>query len=83
MYAITAAGRDRLTELLRQPDHPAPARSGLMLRLFFGNALGVEACRALLRQARATAEEQLQTFRALRDELAADDSTANTTRTGS
>jgi DNA-binding PadR family transcriptional regulator len=72
VYAITAAGRDRLTELLRQPDHPAPARSGLMLRLFFGNALGVEACRELIRQARVTAEEQLETFSSLRNELAAD-----------
>jgi DNA-binding PadR family transcriptional regulator len=72
VYAITGAGRDRLTELLRQPDQPAPARSGLMLRLFFGKALGVEACRELIRQARVTAEQQLETFRALRDELAAD-----------
>jgi hypothetical protein len=75
VYAITAAGRDRLVELLSQPDRPAPARSGLMLRLFFGNTLGVEACRRLIRQARATAEEQLETFRALREEVASDAAT--------
>jgi hypothetical protein len=46
-----------------------------MLRLFFGNALGVEACRRLIRQARATAEEQLETFRALREEVASDAAT--------
>jgi DNA-binding PadR family transcriptional regulator len=75
VYAITVAGRDRLVELLRQPDHPAPPRSGLMLRLFFGNALGVEACRGLIRHARVTAEEQLETFQAIRDELASDAAT--------
>jgi DNA-binding PadR family transcriptional regulator len=75
VYGITAAGRDRLVELLSQPDRPAPARSGLMLRLFFGNALGVEACRDLIRQARVTAEGQLKTFQALRDELASEAAT--------
>jgi DNA-binding PadR family transcriptional regulator len=74
VYAITVAGRDRLVELLRQPDRPAPARSGLMLRLFFGNALGVEACRRLIHDAQVTAENQLTTFRALRDELASETS---------
>jgi DNA-binding PadR family transcriptional regulator len=75
VYGITAAGCDRLVELLSQPDRPAPARSGLMLRLFFGNALGVEACRDLIRQARVTAEGQLKTFQALRDELASEAAT--------
>ena len=46
-----------------------------MLRLFFGNALGIEACRSLIREARVTAEEQLKTFRALREELASETST--------
>ena len=71
-YALTAAGRGRLAELLRQPHQPAPPRNALMLRLFFGRTLGAEACRALLRQARTEAEQRLAQFQAIRAELATD-----------
>ena len=74
-YALTARGRDRLTDLLRQPHQSTPPRNALMLRLFFGRALGVDACRALLRQAKDEAEQRLAEFQAIRAELATDPDT--------
>lgn len=68
-YALTAAGRDRLLTLLQQPENPPPARNGLMLRLFFGRTLGVDACRALIQQANADARQQLTSYQAIRAEL--------------
>ena len=72
---LTAAGRSRLTELLRQPHQPTPPRNALMLRLFFGRTLGVDACRALLEQAKHEAEQRLTEFQAIRAEVAADPNT--------
>jgi DNA-binding PadR family transcriptional regulator len=66
-FAITPSGTGRLRELLAQPIHPMPARDGLLLRLFFGRTLGVEACRDLISAAKAEAEQRLITL----DELAA------------
>src|SRR3990170_6961135 len=72
-FAITPSGRSRLRELLEQPVQTVPPRNGLMLRLFFGRVLGPEACRALLRDARADAERRLIEFQAIRREIEADD----------
>jgi DNA-binding PadR family transcriptional regulator len=72
LYELTPAGRDRLRELLRQPETPVPPRNGLMLRLFFGRTLGPEACRELIEQARATARAQLGVFQAIRAQMAAE-----------
>ena len=58
-YRLTPAGRERLVGLLSAPPTPTTPRNGLLLRLFFGNAIGEEACRALVREARAQAESQL------------------------
>ncbi|MDR7275441.1 PadR family transcriptional regulator [Catenuloplanes atrovinosus] len=71
-FAITAAGRRRLRELLTEPVQAAPARNGLLLRLFFGRALGTEACRALIAGARADAERRLREFDALDARTAAE-----------
>jgi DNA-binding PadR family transcriptional regulator len=71
-YALTPQGRDRLAGLLRQPHQSAPPRNALMLRLFFGHALGVDACRDLIRQAKGDAEQRLAQFQAIRAEIAAD-----------
>ena len=71
-YALTARGRDRLADLLRQPHQPTPPRNALMLRLFFGRILGAEACRDLLRQTKREAEQRLAQFQAIRAELATD-----------
>ena len=72
IFRLTAAGRARLTDLLRTPVEPTPPRSGLMLRLFFGHTLGAEAATALITGARDSAAAQLQLFAGLRA-LAADE----------
>jgi DNA-binding PadR family transcriptional regulator len=74
-YALTPQGRERLTELLRQPHQPTPPRNALMLRLFFGLTLGVDACRALISEAKGEAERRLAEFQVIRAELAADPNT--------
>jgi DNA-binding PadR family transcriptional regulator len=51
-FALTAAGRHRLAELLRTPAVPAPPRNGTLLRLFFGHVLGPAECAALVREHR-------------------------------
>ncbi|MEV4282542.1 PadR family transcriptional regulator [Actinoplanes xinjiangensis] len=68
-FAITPSGIDHLRELLARPVQDVPARNGLLLRLFFGRTLGVEACRALIAAAEAQAQQRLRQF----DELAAQD----------
>jgi DNA-binding PadR family transcriptional regulator len=72
-YALSPTGQERLMSLLRQPDKPPPPRNGLMLRLFFGHALGPDPCRALIQQAKADAQQQLQAYQGIRAELAAED----------
>ncbi len=47
-----------------------------MLRLFFGRQLGSEACRSLVLEARADAEQRLAQYEAIRHELELDDSHA-------
>jgi DNA-binding PadR family transcriptional regulator len=74
-YTLTPQGRDRLTDLLRQPHQPTPPRNALMLRLFFGRTLGVDACSDLIRQARSEAVRRLAEFKEIRAELAADPNT--------
>lgn len=68
-FAITPAGSARLRELLSEPPQPSKPRNALMLRLFFGRQLGVEACRELVRDARAKAEGQLSELASARAEL--------------
>lgn len=72
VYSLTAAGHNRLHELLAEPPQTAPPRNGLLLRLFFGRQLGIPGCRALLLEAKADAEARLQMFAALRQEVAHD-----------
>jgi DNA-binding PadR family transcriptional regulator len=69
-FAITPSGTRRLRELLGQPIQAVPARNGLLLRLFFGRTLGVEACRALVIQAKADAQQRLQQFDGLAAQVA-------------
>lgn len=73
VFAITPSGERRLGELLTEPIHPVPPRNGLMLRLFFGRQLGPEACRSLLLEAKADAEQRLAGFEAMRNEILAED----------
>jgi DNA-binding PadR family transcriptional regulator len=69
-YAITPAGSRHLRALLAQPIQATPPRNGLMLRLFFGRTLGVEACRALIEDARAEARRRLAEYDALAEQVA-------------
>lgn len=71
-WSLTDRGRERLLELLRSTDTPAPPRNGLMLRLFFGAALGPDECARLVADARATAVAQLAQFEGIERELATD-----------
>lgn len=75
-YSLTAAGRDRLLTLLQQPENPAPARNGLMLRLFFGHTIGADACRVLIQHANATARQQLENYHAIRAHIDGDEESA-------
>jgi DNA-binding PadR family transcriptional regulator len=78
-YRLTPTGRSRLVELLSAPPTPATPRNGLLLRLFFGNAIGEEACRRLVADARTQAENQLVYLAQARRE-AADGSNGENTR---
>ncbi|MFF5179222.1 PadR family transcriptional regulator [Micromonospora sp. NPDC000316] len=71
-FAITPSGTSRLRELLAQPVQAAPARNGLLLRLFFGRTLGVEACRALVTAAKADAQQRLLQFDGLAAQIASE-----------
>lgn len=72
IFTITEAGTSRLRELLREPAHSSPPRSGVLLRLFFGRELGVPACRDLLISTRADAEGRLAEYESLTEMLSAD-----------
>ena len=58
-FSATAAGLEKLRELLREPPQSPKPRNGLLLRLFFGRQLGANECRELIEAARAQAEVQL------------------------
>ncbi|HEX5827743.1 MAG TPA: PadR family transcriptional regulator [Candidatus Limnocylindrales bacterium] len=69
-YSLTDAGLARLRHVLASPVQPSTPRNGLLLRLFFGRHLGADACRGLVRDARAAAAGQLAGYEAIRAELA-------------
>jgi DNA-binding PadR family transcriptional regulator len=73
VYTLTDSGRRQLLDLLNQPPTPVPPRNGLMLRLFFGHALGPEACKKLILDARETARRQLETYAGIRAGMAAEE----------
>ncbi|HYO43725.1 MAG TPA: PadR family transcriptional regulator [Candidatus Limnocylindrales bacterium] len=74
-YRITPEGLARLRALLAEPAQPSVPRNGLLLRLFFGRHLGVEACRGLVADARVAAEAQLAGYTAIRAGIAAGEGT--------
>ena len=71
-FAITHEGSMRLRELLAEAPQPVKPRNGVLLRLFFGRQLGEEACRQLVADTRAKAEEDLAGLREIRAELLTD-----------
>jgi DNA-binding PadR family transcriptional regulator len=64
-FVLTDTGRARLLELLQAPESPTPPRNGLMLRVFFGNALGPDAVAALISSTREQVLGQLAVFDAI------------------
>ncbi len=66
VYALTAAGRVHLRELLAAPDEPIPPRNGLLLRLFFGHVLGAQETARLVSAQRDRAMGQLADLAAAR-----------------
>ncbi|WP_309133512.1 PadR family transcriptional regulator [Cellulomonas sp.] len=71
-FTLTPAGRTHLRTRLAEPYDVTPPRNPLLLRLFFGRALGRDACRALLRDTGARATAQLAALGAVRAEIAAE-----------
>lgn len=65
VFVLTPAGRDRLLELLQAPEVTAPPRNGLMLRVFFGHAIGPDAVAALISETRQQVLSQLAAFDAI------------------
>jgi DNA-binding PadR family transcriptional regulator len=73
VHRLTADGRARLLELLREPAVSAPPRNGLLLRLFFGDVIGADECRALVADARSRAQQLLAELAVARAEAEASD----------
>jgi DNA-binding PadR family transcriptional regulator len=72
LFAITAAGRERLRELVRAPLPSRPPRHGALLRLYFGRHLGSAGCLEIVDGAHAQAIASLATYAAIRAEIEAD-----------
>ncbi|MGN6271825.1 MAG: PadR family transcriptional regulator [Protaetiibacter sp.] len=75
-YRLTASGRTRLVELMREAPVRTPPRNGMLLRLFFGEVLGARACRDLVAEYRGIAEHQLASLAAARRATEAEDASA-------
>jgi len=71
-FEITSSGLGRLRELLGRPIQSTPPRNGLLLRLFFGRHLGIEACRSLVLESRAEAVERLADYERITREIERD-----------
>lgn len=72
LYRLSGDGRAHLLDLLTAPPAPAKPRNGLLLRVFFGDLLGPQACADLVRAARERAEQQLRDLAVARAEAEAD-----------
>lgn len=81
VHEITPAGVDRLRDLLAEPHQDAPARNGMLLRLFFGAHLPEGAAEALLHDAAQRAEAALAEFVRIREEVGQDDDPEQAYRT--
>lgn len=73
IHRLTPAGRARLVELMREEPVSTPPRNGVLLRLFFGDALGAAACRDLVRESRRLALARLEALAVARSEAEGDD----------
>lgn len=75
VHRLTDAGRETLIDLLRQPISPATPRNGLLLRIFFGHAIGPAACRELVEDARRRSADLLAELAIARLEAEAEPTT--------
>ena len=71
-FCLTAAGEERLVELLAEPFTLAPARNPLLLRLFFGRHVDPALTRRRLEEALAEAESRTAELARVREEIVAD-----------
>jgi DNA-binding PadR family transcriptional regulator len=77
LYRLTPTGQTQLLELMQGAPTEVPPRDGLLLRLFFGKALGPAACRELVSQARERAYAQLAKLAQIRAADASEPTTAD------
>ncbi|MBK9738670.1 MAG: PadR family transcriptional regulator [Actinobacteria bacterium] len=71
-YEITAAGRQRLRELLATTPSAAPPRNGVLLRVFFGQSLAPADLDALLDDVVSEATGRLATYAGIRAAIVGD-----------
>jgi DNA-binding PadR family transcriptional regulator len=69
LFRITAAGEQRLRELLAEPFQQLPARNPLLLRLFFGSYIDPGLIRQWLTEALSDAERAYATYDELRTQI--------------
>ncbi len=72
VFAITEAGRRRLTERLREAPAPQSPRNATLLRIFFGSNLSSEDLESLLDDTERKALSQLAELAAIRVEIGSD-----------
>ncbi len=68
-FSITAAGEERLRDLLAEPFTPAPPRDPLLLRVFFARHVAPELTRERLVQALDSAVSRSEEFAKIRAEI--------------
>ena len=71
-FRLTAAGEERLAELLGEPFTSPPARNPLLLRLFFGRHVDPALTRSRLEDALLDAEQRTARLAQVRHEITAD-----------
>src|SRR5207248_3612231 len=69
VYALTPAGRRRLREWLAQAPTPSVARNELLLKLFFGEEIPLDASLAHIAAFRALHTELIARYRAIEHEI--------------
>jgi DNA-binding PadR family transcriptional regulator len=68
-FSLTPSGRRHLRRRLAEPVEAVPPRNGVLLRLFFGRALGPDACLRLVEDTEAQAEQSLALLADVRADL--------------
>lgn len=72
-FELTPAGRAALADGLATPPESVPPRNGVLLRLFFGDVLGVDGCRALLTDVAEQSRSALEQYARIRAGIEAED----------